>query len=64
MHAKNCVKVAKGDTKYKRDLVIMSEKTRVHVGDLKDIHTVKVKIDHRRKECLRLRIKQEFSKGY
>ena len=43
------LKVAKGETKCKRDLVIISEKTGVDVGDLKDVCTVKVKTDHRSK---------------
>ena len=56
---KIALKVAKIDTKYERYLAIFSEKTAVDVGDLKDFRTAKVNIDHRRKECLWLRIQQE-----
>ena len=55
----NCVKSGKGETKHRRDLVIISDKTVVDIGDLKDDRTAKVKIDHIRKECLRLRMQQE-----
>ena len=59
------LKVEKGETKCERDLVIISEKARVDAGDLNDICTVKVKIEHSRKEYLWLRMKQEaYRKRY
>ena len=56
------LKVAKGETKHKRDLVIISEKTGVDVRDLKDFRTAKVNIERIRKGCLRMRIQQEAYK--
>ena len=53
------LKVEKGETKHQRDLVIISDKTFIDIGDLKDVRTAKVKIDHSRKECLRLKMQQE-----
>ena len=52
----NCVKSGKREKKTKVDLVIILEKAGVDIGDINDIHKVKVKIDHSRKECLRLRM--------
>ena len=51
--------MAKGETKHERDLVTVLENNGAYVEDLKEIHTVKVKIYHSRKENSRLSMKQE-----
>ena len=53
------LKGSKGETKHKLDLVIISEKTGSDIGDHIDVCTVKMKINHIRKEHLRTRTKQE-----
>ena len=46
------LKVAKGNAKYKKELVKISEKNDTDVGDLGNIWIVKAKINQSRKEYL------------
>ena len=46
------LKVAKNDIEYRKELVKISEKNKINMGDLGNIQTVKVKIDQSRKAYL------------